>query len=276
MNEPHDDDPIDEPRDDAPPPLSLAEQIAVLAGHAVGDLYEAERAAVGAGAGEALAAALPDADDRGRGRLLRVIARVGGPAEAVTPMLHLPFPALRLDAARALGACGRDAAAPLTAALADATGTLRAEIIRALGRAGHPASVDALAPLAAQGESRVAAIDALGQLGQLGGEAARACLVEQLAADDAAVRAAAARALSRTGPDARVTAALLQVFARPGEPHDVRRNAMHALASVAVPLPDADPTGPAAIVAALGGPFGREAKAALARLTQGAEAPRVG
>lgn len=268
MNEPHDDDPIDEPHDVDPPPLSLAEQIAVLAGHAVGDLYEAERAAVVARAGEALAAALPDADDRGRGRLLRVIARVGGPADAVAPMLDLPSPALRCDAARALGACGRDAAAPLTAALADASGTLRAEIIRALGRAGHPATVDALAPLAAKGDSRVAAIDALGQLG---GEAARGCLVEQLEADDSAVRAAAARALSRTGPDARVTVALLQVFARPGEPHDVRRNAIHALASVAVPSPDVDATGQAAIVAALGGPFGREAKAALARLTEGGE-----
>lgn len=250
----------------APPALSLADHVAVLAGHVPGDLFEAERAAVGAGAGEALAAALPDCDDRGRGRLLRVIARVGAPAGLVAPLLGAESGAIRVDAARALGACGSGAVAPLLAALGEAAGALRVEIVRALGRIGDRKAVSAVGAEAAGGEARAVAIDALGAIG---GGAAQARLIELLDADDPAARAGAARALGRTGPDPLACAALLRRFATAGEPHDVRRNAVHALAEVGVPLPEGDPAGPAALVAALDGPFGREAKKALARLTDG-------
>lgn len=252
----------------APPALSLADHVAVLAGHVPGDLFEAERAAVGAGAGEALAAALADCDDRGRGRLLRVIARVGAPAGKVAPLLGAEAPGTRVDAARALGACGADAVAPLLGALDGAEGALRVEIVRSLGRIGDRRAVSALAADAAGGEARAVAIEALGQIG---GAAAKARLVEQLDADEPAARASAARALGRLGPDPLACAALLRRFATAGEPHDVRRNAIHALAEVAVPLPEGDPAGPAALVAALDGPFGREAKKALARLTEGGQ-----
>ncbi len=242
-----------------------ADPIAILAGHAPGDLFEAERAVVIEGDGAPLAAALPDADERGRRRLLAVIARIGAPAGQVAPLIASPEPTTRLAAAKALGACGPDAAAPLVGALPAAKGALRVEIARSLGRCGHPDAVAALAPLVAADPAARTAVDALGALAL---ETARAPLLHALsAAEDPKASAAAAKALGRLDPDPETTRVLLAAFIE-GETHELRRNAIGALSEAAAPI-DADH---ARLTAALDGPHAREAKRAIERLTGQSEA----
>lgn len=249
-----------------PPAAIPPDPIAILAGHAPGDLFEAERAVVLAGDGAPLAAALPDADERGRRRLLAVVARIGAPAAQVAPLIASPEPTTRLAAAKALGACGPDAAAPLIGALPASTGSLRVEIARSLGRCGHPDAVAALAPLAADDPAARTVVDALGALGY---ETARAPLLHALAAaEDPKVSAAAAKALGRLDPEPKTTRALLAAFGE-GATHELRRNAIGALAEAAAPVDGEHP----ALTAALDGPHAREAKRAIERLAGGAIDP---
>ncbi len=75
----------------------------------------------------------------------------------------------------------------------------RAALVRLLGRTGSPRAAKTLIPLAKAADDivlRGAAIEALGQLGSAGQDAA---LIEALDADEAAVRLAAAIALRRSG-----------------------------------------------------------------------------
>jgi HEAT repeat protein len=98
---------------------------------------------------------------------------------------------------------------PLVAALRDPRTSIeeREELLRALGRTGAPRAIDVLVPLAGSKNVvlRIAAIDALGEIGQ-GGQDAE--LLRALGDDNASVRLHAALALSLAGGEASVATLL--------------------------------------------------------------------
>ncbi|MET0592353.1 MAG: HEAT repeat domain-containing protein, partial [Polyangiaceae bacterium] len=98
---------------------------------------------------------------------------------------------------------------PLVAALRDPRASIeeREELLRALGRTGAPRAIEILVPLANSKSlvQRIAAIDALGEIGK-GGQDAE--LLRALGDDNASVRLHAALALAQSGGEASVGALL--------------------------------------------------------------------
>jgi cellulose synthase operon protein C len=200
------------------------------------------------------AAAIADALHRGVVRTraaLRALGRLGNPASVPVVLEYLvdPDPFVRKSAVDAAGALldpqrpdGR-AVEPIARALdrAGSDKTERAALIALLGKTGSPRAVARLMPLAEHTDDpslRIAALEALGQLGPAGQDRA---LLASLDADEPPVRLAAGIALRRSasGASARVlldrldraaeqdraaiTIALAGAFARTRDARDLAR-----------------------------------------------------
>jgi HEAT repeat protein len=206
------------------------------AAHALGDLGANAQVAV-----PALLRALGDDSEAVRRLALEALRKIGAPGKDDVPLLVAALkgrnPAARRYAAGALGQVGPDArpaAAALVAALRDGDAGLRQSAARALGQLGPdakeralPALLDALGDDDA--EVRAAAAEGLAALPLDAGDVS--ALLKLLRHRDAPVRAQAARALGKVGPEARKAVEALGEAVQDRNPA-VRQAALEGLAGI--------------------------------------------
>jgi HEAT repeat protein len=189
--------------------------------------------------------------------------------EALRTACADPSPAIRLRAAKALGAEGRAVLLALAEGLADdtvsaeAVSTLERELpferteailshalrwrrlqtarvcLDLLGSSGEAAAVDALAKVIGREKSELASAAALA-LGATGSPAAEQVLIEALLREEADLRVAAANALGRVGSVAAVLP-LEEAAGRSWLDLDLRRATRQAIAEIQSRLPGASP-----------------------------------
>jgi HEAT repeat protein len=149
-------------------------------------------------AGDALVKALADDESSARigARIGLIELRDPATAEAVAAHLRDPRPAVRADAARALGALGR--ADDLARVVDDPNGDVRAAAVEALGSLGAADLAELIA-----GRLEDESVDALAAMGAKGSAPAVAA---RLADANAQVRESAARALKTIGTEAEAEA----------------------------------------------------------------------
>jgi HEAT repeat protein len=167
---------------------------------------------------------------------------------------------------------------PLVAALRDPRASIeeREELTRALGRTGAPRAIEILLPLARAKNlvQRIAAIDALGEIGP-GGQDAE--LLRALGDDNASVRLHAALALSLSGGEASVGALLSRLTEAATEDRTAiglalsgaaARAGDKAAAALAAALPSIGGASREALIEGLGRIAGARAGAQLVELAQ--------
>jgi HEAT repeat protein len=215
-----------------------------LAAHAGDPAVREVLVRLGEGAAPALGQALTDRKDPNRRNVLPVLGEMGAKAKAAVPALGASLKdddeEVRRLAAEALGRIGPDAkeAVPaLREALKDKSETVRRQAAETLGRVGPDAraAVPDLIRLFADetmfaanpetGEQRSVAVRAASRIGKDAVDP----LLAALADDNPRVRAGAAEALGRIGPDAhRAVTLLLRLEDDPREPAEVRNAAKEA------------------------------------------------
>jgi HEAT repeat protein/protein-S-isoprenylcysteine O-methyltransferase Ste14 len=165
-----------------------------------------------------------------RGRIADMLAEIGEPAvEPLIGLLDDPDPALRREAARALGFIGEArAAGPLLERLRDETADVRPTIIESLGRIR---SAEAAGPLTEIVESKTKDLSRLAAfaLGRIGEEAAVGPILGFLDSPNWWDRAAAVNALGEIGSEAALEP-LMERFE--GEDFRVRRSIVVALLKI--------------------------------------------
>jgi HEAT repeat protein len=190
-------------------------------------------------AGPALIARLADPDENVRLRAAAALVAIG-PSPAWLPQLiqlleqeAAPVRAVAARVVAAMGPAGRDAVPSLLAALGEPDDVTRSAVALALAQVGPEAraAVPALlAVMAAQGEARFRAVEAVGRIRDPGAVPA---LCAALGDPNGDMRWQAARALGRIGPKARsCTPSLLGALEDANS--DVRMAAVRALPRLGV------------------------------------------
>lgn len=280
----------------AQPPAAAADVAKLLDQLATGDVPARRKAVyalwkLGAEAKTAsgpLAVALLDADAYVRTTAAKALTKHAGNLDAVVATIAAALtkgaPDVRLDAAKLIQMAGPDTRpiAALVAALADPDPEVRANVAAALewtGEAGRPA-VERLSALVAEDEDDRVRMWAARALGSIDGARLVPLVIEDLASDDATVRAKAAATLGYGGRGAASASRALGRLL--GDPDSaVRVAAANALGAVGPDdeidrllsaLDDRDPAVRAAALAAMNFP-GEKMRKALPRLAALLAAP---
>lgn len=187
---------------------------------------------------EPLIAVLHDPDERVRISVVRALGQIGEPRAlpALARSAGDQAPAVRRAVCHVLGTIRDPRAVPtLTRMIGDPDETVRLKATKALAQIPTEESRDVLLSLALKSESEVVTAQAIGGLAPLGDPVVVLRIEKALAAENAAVRSNAARALGELGARASIPA-LIRSLDDPATP--VRCWSAHALFALGPDDPD--------------------------------------